>query len=54
MIKLRIWDEDNNSEIMLSANNMNELIDEKLPDWLPTMKDLKFMRANSLTTKLIR
>lgn len=46
MIKLRIWDEDNNSEIMLSANNMNELIDEKLPDWLPTMKDLKFMQDN--------
>ena len=46
MIKLRIWDEDNDSEILLSANNMNELIDEKLPDWLPTMKDLKFMQDN--------
>ena len=25
---------------------MNELIDKKLPEWLPTMKDLKFMQDN--------
>lgn len=46
MIKLKIWDEDNDSEINLTANTMNELIDKKLPEWLPTMKDLKFMQDN--------
>lgn len=46
MINLKIWDEDNDSEINLTANTMNELIDKKLPEWLPTMKDLKFMQDN--------
>ena len=46
MIYLRIWHEDGDSEIALHANTMNELIDEKLPNWLPTIKDLEFMQKN--------
>lgn len=46
MIKLKIWNEEDNYEINLHADNMNELIDKKLPQWLPTMKDLKFMQDN--------
>lgn len=46
MIRLKIWDDEGDSELQLSANTMNELIDEKLPNWLPTMKDLEFMQKN--------
>jgi hypothetical protein len=51
MIRLKIWHEEGESELHLHAENMNELIDVKLPEWLPTMKDLTFMQENTARFK---
>ena len=39
MIKMTIINDAGDSEIALQAETMKELIDEKLPLWLPTLKD---------------
>lgn len=45
MIFLSIKHEDGEREIMLHAKNMKELIDEKLPNWLPSIEDdLPFLK----------
>ena len=46
MIFLSIKHEDGEREIMLHAKNMKELIDEKLPNWLPSIEDdLPFLKT---------
>ena len=45
MIFLSIKNEEGDREIILHAENMKELIDEKLPMWLPSIKDdLPFLK----------
>ena len=44
MIRLSITDDDGR-ELMIGAHNMRELIDEKLPAWLPLLEeDLTLLR----------
>lgn len=46
MIKLTIANESGEKEIIIHAETMNELIDEKLPTWLPNIEDdLSFLRV---------
>ena len=39
MITMTIKHSDGDREINISANTMKELVDDKLPDWLPKLKD---------------
>ena len=46
MLRLTIEEVDGDSSVIIHAETMKELIDEKLPEWIPRLEDdLPFMKT---------